>query len=616
MKTAVSMIRAEFGILLAIALLGTLVVAPQFACAATFQGIGFLSGQTATLPQALSADGAVVVGQSGSHAFRWTAGTGMIDLGMLPGDVSAGAYAVNADGTVVSGASCNSTPSCNAFRWTAATGMVSLGRLAGDNTAVGFGISADGSVVAGTSSGAAFHAFRWTAATGMVDLGILPGDNGATALAVSADGSVIVGAGTTVFATGHAFRWTAANGMVSLGTLPGDTAAVAQSVSADGSVIVGLSKNNNTGEHSFRWTAATGMVRLDPIPGDTQSVANGVNGDGSVVVGESLGTSLPHASRWTAATGMQSVAELLTQAGVDISGWTLFTTKSVSADGNTMTANGTDPNGKGQGWIATLGAGPPPPPPTTLFDSVLPSSRSVQVGTTATVGITVANAGTNTAFAVGISLASAIPASLTFNQTDCVTTVIGGTNVPVDIPGNKAIACFVVSITPTAPFPPTEVAFNIAGTNTPPVTTIVQVNTLLLSASLTPVPDIIAEAATITNDGILHIPGPTGSGAFAVATFNFGALGDVITVSANTASAVLPLGLSICETDPLTGMCITPIGPSVSVPIAPAATPTFGIFGTASGTIVTDLAANRIFVVFTDSGGVIRGRTSVAVTTQ
>jgi hypothetical protein len=173
-------------------------------------------------------------------------------------------------------------------------------------------------------------------------------------------------------------------------------------------------------------------------------------------------------------------------------------------------------------------------------------------------------------------------------------------------------ACYVISITPSGAFGPTEVPFNFAGTNTAPVAVLIGINTLLMSASPNPVPDIVALGATTTNDGILHIPGVGGAGAFAVATSNVG-IGDLITASVNTGAAVLPVALSICQTDPVTGVCISPIGPSVTVTINAGATPTFAIFATAGGAIALDPAANRIFVVFADSGTVIRGRTSVAL---
>jgi hypothetical protein len=256
-----------------------------------------------------------------------------------------------------------------------------------------------------------------------------------------------------------------------------------------------------------------------------------------------------------------------------------------------------------------------PPPPTTLVAAILPSSRSVQVPTVATAFATIINSGPNTAFGVGISLASAIPASFKYNTTDCATNAVtGADNTPVTIaPG--APACFVIAITPSAAFPPIEVVFSFAGINTAPVTTLVAINTLLMSASLTPVPDIVALAATVTNDGIVHLPGPAGAGAFAVATSNVGA-GGLITASANTGGAVLPVTISLCQTDPILGACISAIGPSVAVQMNAAATSTFGIFVTATGAIPLDAANSRVFVVFQDAGPVTRGRTSVAVTTQ
>jgi photosystem II stability/assembly factor-like uncharacterized protein len=256
-----------------------------------------------------------------------------------------------------------------------------------------------------------------------------------------------------------------------------------------------------------------------------------------------------------------------------------------------------------------------PPPQTILVASVLPSSRSVQVGTTATAFATVINAGGNAACAVGISLASAIPANLKYNTTSCATNAVtGADNAAVDVPAG-ASACYVISITPTAPFNPTEVAFTFTGSNTPAAPTLIGIDTLLMSASAAPVPDVVALAATATNDGILHIPGPMGTGAFAVATVNVG-IAAAITVSANTGGAVLPVNIVLCQTDPNTSACISPVGPSVATVIGAGSTLTFGIFVTANGAIALDPANSRVFVTFTDSSNIVRGRTSVAVTTQ
>ena len=252
--------------------------------------------------------------------------------------------------------------------------------------------------------------------------------------------------------------------------------------------------------------------------------------------------------------------------------------------------------------------------PSDLVGAVLPSSRSVPVGTTATVFATVINSGAAPANAVNIAPATAIPATFSYQTTDPVTNLPTGTpNTPVTIPPG-ASQSFVLAITPTSAFDPTELTFTFTGTNTAPSATIVGVNTLLMSGSVTPVPDIVALVAT-SDPGIVDIPGPTGTGVLAVATVNVGA-GATITASTDTGGASLPLSISICQTTPSTGACQGPAGTSVTTQISPDATPTFGIFVAGTGTVPFDPANNRVFVRFKDAGGVTRGATSVAVRTQ
>jgi hypothetical protein len=264
-------------------------------------------------------------------------------------------------------------------------------------------------------------------------------------------------------------------------------------------------------------------------------------------------------------------------------------------------------------------AGPSAPSTSTttaLFASVLPSSRSVQVGKPATAFATIINAGTSVATGCAIVPVTMIPANFVYQTTNPRTNALTGSpNTPVDIPGNNGFATFVIAFTPTAPLNPTNVVLGFTSTNTDPAATISGVNTLLLSASATPVPDIVALAATASNDGILHIAGTTGSNAFAVATVNVGASGQ-ITATANTGAATLPLAISICQTNASTGQCLGTPGSSVTTTIGANATPTFGIFATASGVVPFLPATNRIFVQFSDATGVVRGSTSVAVETQ
>jgi probable HAF family extracellular repeat protein len=93
--------------------------------------LGTLGG-TNSQANGLSADGLVVVGSSdiaggGFHPFRWTGGV-MTDLGSLGGNSSA--YGVSADGSVVVGYSQIGVGAPNhAFRWTAGSGMMDLNTL-------------------------------------------------------------------------------------------------------------------------------------------------------------------------------------------------------------------------------------------------------------------------------------------------------------------------------------------------------------------------------------------------------------------------------------------------------------------------------------------------------
>ena len=154
-------------------------------------------------------------------------------------------------------------------------------------------------------------------------------------------------------------------------------------------------------------------------------------------------------------------------------------------------------------------------PRVALVAAVLPTSRSVQVGTPATVFATLINTGQDFAKDCRISSFTNLPATFIFQATNPATNQpIGTPNTLVAIPAG-ASQSFVLTLTPTAPFAPTELGFSFAcavvaplgGTAVAPI--IPGVNTLLFSASPTPVPDLIALAATVDNDGIVKIPGAT-----------------------------------------------------------------------------------------------------------
>ena len=253
----------------------------------------------------------------------------------------------------------------------------------------------------------------------------------------------------------------------------------------------------------------------------------------------------------------------------------------------------------------------------TLFSSVLPSSRSVSVGSLATAFATVVNAGTANATGCRVALMTPFAGDFFYQTTDPATNAPTGTqNTPANLAAGQ-VQSFIVGLTPDVVAPTTDVAFGFRCDNGSDAPVTSGLNTLQFTAAGSPVPDVVALAATLQGDGIVHVPGTAGTGVFTVATVNVGAAGTV-TVTADTASATLPVSLFVCQTDPLTAACVNPPAPAASVSLSIGAneTPTFGVFAAGDGTIALDPAGSRVFVRFADPAGVLRGSTSVAIQTD
>ena len=202
-----------------------------------------------------------------------------------------------------------------------------------------------------------------------------------------------------------------------------------------------------------------------------------------------------------------------------------------------------------------------------------------------------------------------LPIAFTYQVADGTNQPVGSPALPVQIPPGVAQA-FVLTITPTEAFAPTNLRIDFVCNNAGPAPAYLGVNSLLLSAEHEPIPDIVAMAATPSGDGILTLRG--GQGSFAVATVNLGSSGQ-IAVSADTGAPGLPLTATVCQTTAESGACVIPPAPLVSVAIGSSATPTFGVFAQASSPIGDDPTANRIHVRFVDAAGAPRGATSVSV---
>ena len=248
-----------------------------------------------------------------------------------------------------------------------------------------------------------------------------------------------------------------------------------------------------------------------------------------------------------------------------------------------------------------------------IVAAILPGSRSALVGSTVTAFATLINPGATPLTGCGIAPATQVPADFSYQTTDPSTNAPTGTaDTAVDLAAGAAQS-FVIAFTPTQAFGATDVHFDFACNGTATATVIPGVNTLLLSASELPVPNIIALVAS-------ELPGRvelTSSGVFAVATANLGATG-TLTVSADTGGATLPVTLSVCETDPLTSVCINPAVPTtqpLSVTVAAGATPTFAVFIDAAAPIAFDPAINGVFFRMRNQAGETVASTRVALST-
>ncbi|MCH7726911.1 MAG: hypothetical protein IH991_10570, partial [Planctomycetes bacterium] len=330
---------------------------------------GFLSADNAF---DISFDGSVVVGHgtttNGIEAYRWARQTGIQGLGDFPGgSQSSQAFGVSADGSVVAGFSSASDPSpgddgYRPFRWTTQTNeIVQLSDPTGVGLKSATAISADGSVIAGGT--VSRKGFVWKEDVG-------------AQLVVPAESPAISGDGKVVGSFG--VRWTEDTGLVSIGS--GNSA---HDISFDGSVIVG--QGSSIG--AFRWTAGTQAVSLGFIG------AAAVSDDGTIVVGQNFtgpgsNPTSQDAIIWDEANGPRKLKELLvSQFGLDLTGWTLQQARAISGDGRTIAGPGINPAGQNDVWVVQLD-GQPELPDIEMLSAQLVNSTTIEYAyeTTGLVG--------------------------------------------------------------------------------------------------------------------------------------------------------------------------------------------------------------------------------------
>lgn len=317
-------------------------------------------GATNSVAYGVSADGLVVVGASssasGTTPFVWTSGGGLTALPTLAGGTNATAYAVSANGSIIVGGS-ESAAGPQACLWS--NGLASgLGDLSGGAfQSEARDVSDDGTVIVGyATSASGREAFRWTGGT-LTGLGDLAGGSyQSEAHAVTPDGTRVTGYGSA--ANQHIFTWNALDGMQDY-----YAGAGAYGISANGGQLVGyinatfIIPNIITLNYrrAARWNGGTATVLGPESSGQSvDSVFNGMTPDAALAVGSFKNSSGPYyAVSHDAFNGLRTIKEVLTTAGLDMTGWELTAATAISADGSVIVGYGTNPAGQTEAWMVT-----------------------------------------------------------------------------------------------------------------------------------------------------------------------------------------------------------------------------------------------------------------------
>lgn len=244
------------------------------------------------------------------------------------------------------------------------------------------------------------------------------------------------------------------------------------------------------------------------------------------------------------------------------------------------------------------------------FSAVLPSSRSVEIGVTATAFATILNADATVAADCSIAPVALVDADFFYQTTDPATNAVTGTlNTPVDIPAGGSQS-FVIGMTPNSDFAATDVQFDFTCSTGTAVSS-TGINTLLLSGNTTPVADVVAVAVTPGGGGISRLPRDGLFGLMSLATTNVGA--DAIITARPVDLAGIDGFLRICETNQNTSDCLEPLAEESTGALAADQTRTYSVFIAANTRILLDATNRRTAVQFVDEFGNIRGSTSVAI---
>ncbi|HEY4733212.1 MAG TPA: hypothetical protein VIH53_01555 [Gemmatimonadaceae bacterium] len=262
--------------------------------------LGTLGGASSYAADINSSD--AVVGWSdtksgGSHAFRWTPGTGMVDLGVLAGDAESRAIAI-IDGSTpgggqilgVSGSEGNWAP----VVWSAsgAISRLPIPLIPSFLRGLPVAFNSQGDVVGWDVGGGGQHGWAWSANTGKYDLSanVDGGSNEGSAGGISASGLVVL---TTRAFTCHetaecwrTYTWSQTSGYKPIGTPRSDPESNVTGLGLNeaGNIVGWYTQRGQPGVSPYRWDASTGFTPLSNfVASGGYGYAAAVNAAGTVV---------------------------------------------------------------------------------------------------------------------------------------------------------------------------------------------------------------------------------------------------------------------------------------------------------------------------------------------
>ncbi|MCB9852397.1 MAG: hypothetical protein H6819_04820 [Phycisphaerales bacterium] len=282
--------------------------------------------------------GAIIGSGSGGQGWIWDATLGPRLLS--PGPCGSEAYAISADGSVVTGRICN-----DAGIWTQATGMLSLG---GPSVGLAVAIDENSQALIWGFNYTENRPFLWAADAGyqLQVTGIrFP-------KALSNNGKAVL------FQKPNQSGFTWQNGNEAFANVSGPNMTVA-SISGNGAVVVGT----QSGVGWFRWDQECGVVALPTVEGTMSSSAQGATFDGWTIVGHNTTSNdEEQAVIWSPRHGPRLIRDVMLDAQVDLSEWNrLYLAVDVSDDGTVVVGNGFTSGDSltARAWRATLPQIPP-----------------------------------------------------------------------------------------------------------------------------------------------------------------------------------------------------------------------------------------------------------------